>query len=139
MKKSNVYAFKPTASWESYYKKIGELNQTQLNELISRLNDTEIHTDSCISKIEYQLILKRHLTEDDATPVTDAIDLPDVKITDFYYNLKFQCNDTGNKPTNNFTRIKYCMNNFMAGKCRCNYMRNVLGAVLFPEIYAKTK
>lgn len=58
----------------------------------------------------------------------------------FYLDTNPQCvKNTNNRKWNDTAKLKCCANNLCTGKCTDEFIKNTLGAILYPQHYGKQK
>lgn len=65
-----------------------------------------------------------------------------LEISDLFYLAEYgtHCPACGDKKIKSeLAATKYCAKNLRMGRCRDEFMRNTIGAALFPQFYAKDK
>lgn len=101
----------------------------QLLELISRLSTTICANNNCLGTI--QILYQDH-------PHMNYTTNKLLIQSDFADKKMFPC-DTSlyNAPPS--SKVHACAHNLSTGKCRDEFIRNTVGAILFPQFYANTK
>lgn len=114
---------------------LGYIGSDELKELMNVFNTNKIAPNACIYSLSLSYSQKTNFGR-------TAIGNKHNRVLDidgmFYYNQYPQCGKQ-NCPLNEEDKIKRCARNLRNGKCLDEFIRNTLGAVLFPEHYAKDK
>lgn len=114
---------------------LGCINLTERDKLMNVLNTNCVAADACIRSLGLSYtdhVNFGHMlgqTKRNRTLNIDGM---------FYFDQDTKCG-TPNPHMDEEAKIKRCARNLKAGKCRDEFMRKTLGAILFPQHYAKDK
>ena len=133
----SVYFYKLASSYDGFNQPLAHISEEQADKLIKMFQSEKIPADSCMSELMY--FSKNKITRENNTNVNKNL-----YITDFYWGgMKFLCAEPSeniqNMDANNLHRISSCFQHLTTGKCKCPFMANTVGKVLFPQFYANQK
>lgn len=131
----NFVQYEPYEHFPNHVAMLGCISLAELDKLMNALNTNRVAADACIRSLA--LSYTDHvnfgrmpgLTKRNCTLNIDGM---------FYYGQDTKCG-TPNPHMDEEAKIKRCARNLKNGKCKDEFIRNTLGATLFPQHYAKDK
>ena len=114
---------------------LGAITTDQAQELLDTFNTSDVAPNACIKTLsmEYKDSARFGMTPGFG-PRYSSLDIDGL----FYCDTYPQCKQTIRK-TNEISKLKHCARNLRAGKCTDEFIKNTLGAALYPQHYGKQK
>ena len=131
----NFVEYVPYESIPDHIKTLGYISDEDALKLLDAFNTSDVAPNACIKTLSLALSDKvsfGHIPGYGAR--YRSLDIDGL----FYYDTKPQCAKT-NRKMNNTSKLKCCARNLRAGKCTDEFIKNTLGAALFPQHYGKNK
>lgn len=131
----NFVLYEPYETFPDIVAHLGKISDNDLNKIMSAFNTSAIAPNACIKSLDlnYQDNVKFGRipgnSKRDRTLELDSM---------FYFDTTPMCGKPNCK-LDNTAKIKRCARNLKNGKCVDEFIRNTLGAVLYPQHYAKDK
>lgn len=127
--------YEPYEHFPTHIASLGCITRNELDILMEKLSTSDIAPNTCIKML--------NLEYNEHTRFGHAIGGHELRRSlsidgMFYFDQYPQCG----KPNCNLSeadKIKRCARNLKNGQCRDEFIRNTLGAILFPQHYAKDK
>lgn len=132
----SVHFYKSPASYGFFDECLANISKEQADKLITMFESEKIPENSCIDGIEYYCT--------NATRGKKDFFNKKLYLTNFYFGgMKFPCakttEDKKYMDANNIHSVSSCFQHLTTGKCKCPFMANTVGKVLFPQFYDKQK
>ena len=114
---------------------LGAVSVPQAQEIMDKFNNTTVAPNACIKTLYLEYSDRaRFGNVPSFGPRYSSLNLDGL----FYYDTKPQCAKT-NRKMDDTSKLKYCARSLRAGKCCDEFIKNTLGAALYPQHYGKQK
>lgn len=133
----NFVEYIPYESIPNHIKTLGYISDADAQKLMDTFNTSDVAPDACIKTLSMELNDKVSYGKIPGFGVRyRSLDIDGL----FYYDTTPQCADSARKQEwNDAKKLKCCARNLRTGKCRDEFIKNTLGAILFPQHYGKQK
>lgn len=131
----NFVEYVPYESIPDHVKTLGYISDEDALKLLDAFNTSDVAPNACIKTLSLALSDKvsfGHIPGYGAR--YRSLDIDGL----FYYDTKPQCAKT-NRKMDDTSKLKYCARSLRAGKCCDEFIKNTLGAILYPQHYGKNK
>lgn len=131
----NFVAHEPYSEYPDVIAKLGNISFTDLLKIMNTFSTEKAKPNACIYCLsaEYNDTVRLGRTAWHQRRY-NSLNLSQM----FWLDNTPQCGEP-NSHMDEVAKIKRCARNLKNGKCRDEFIRNTLGAVLFPQHYAKNK
>ena len=131
----NYVTYDPYESMPTNIINLGAITTDQAQELLDTFNTSDVAPNACIKTLsmEYKDSARFSMTPGSG-PRYSSLDIDGL----FYCDTYPLCNQTIRK-TNEISKLKCCARNLRNGKCTDEFIKNTLGAALYPQHYGKQK
>ncbi|MFQ6702588.1 MAG: hypothetical protein ACLRFO_00085 [Alphaproteobacteria bacterium] len=128
-------SYEPHEHFPDIIATLGHISEAERQSLMSAFNTKTSAPNACIKTLCLEYSDKaRFGNVPSFGPRYSSLNLDGL----FYYDTKPQCAKT-NRKMDNTSKLKYCARNLKDGKCVDEFIRNTLGAILYPQHYAMEK
>ena len=131
----NFVTYEPHESIPTNIINLGAISVPQAQEIMDKFNNAAVAPNACIKTLclEYN-DQARFGNVPSFGPRYSSLDLDGL----FYCDTNPQCKKTIRK-MDELSKLKHCARSLRAGKCCDEFIKNTLGAALFPQHYGKQK
>lgn len=118
---------------------VTRITAAQLAQMQENVVNAKIPATSCINSITMTYMDRISFLDGGRRCNRQTGRCRELEIKDLFWlsDGKFACGTCRQK--NDIAMMRHCAHNLRAGRCRDAFMRNTIGAVLFPALYAKDK
>ena len=131
----NFVAYEPWEQLPTTVINLGGISVETAQKIMDAFNTNDVAPNACIKTLsmEYKDTVRFGQTPSFG-PRYSTLDLDGL----FYCDTYPQCKKTIRK-MDNVSKLKHCARNLRAGKCTDEFIKNTLGAALYPQHYGKQK
>lgn len=131
----NFVEYMPYENIPNHIKTLGYISDADTQKLLDAFNTTDIAANACIKTLNMEFNDRVTFGQMPGFGARyRSLDISGL----FYLDDNPQCCQTARK-WNETAKLKYCVRNLRAGKCTDEFIKNTLGAILYPQHYGKQK
>lgn len=131
----NFVEYVPYESIPNHVKTLGYISEQDALKLMDIFNTSDVAPDACIKTLSMELTDKVSYGKIPGYAMRyRSLDIDGL----FYLDTKPQCGTPSNKMSDT-AKLKHCARNLRAGRCTDEFIKNTLGAILYPQHYGKNK
>ena len=128
-------AYEPYESFAAPVALLGDISIDQAKQLLDTFDNATPGPDACICSMTLQFTDRTRFGHKPNKGLRyQALELDGM----FYPDRNPHCGKP-NKRMTEAQKIKRCANNLRSGKCQDDFIRQTIGALLFPQYYGNTK
>ena len=133
----NFVEYEPYEHFPNHVKTLGYISDTDALKLTDAFNTSTVAPNACIKTLSIQFTDHVHFGN---TPGTGtryrSLDIDGL----FYLDTNPQCvKNTNTREWTDKKKLLCCARNLRTGKCTDEFIKNTLGAILYPQHYGKQK
>ena len=127
--------YEPYEHFPDILETLGCISESELEHIMSAFNTKEYSPDACIRSLSLEYSDHTNFGRTMGAPNRHrSLELSGM----FYFDQATKCGKCSSR-TSETTKIKRCARNLKNGKCQDEFIRNTLGAILYPQHYATDK
>ena len=131
----NFVEYVPHESIPNHIKTLGYISDADAQKLMDTFNTSDVAQNACIKTLSMELNDKVSYGKMPGFGMRyRSLDIDGL----FYCDTYPQCTKTI-RNMDELSKTKHCARNLRAGKCTDEFIRNTLGAILYPQHYGKQK
>ncbi len=130
----NFVHYEPYEPYPDTIAYLGDITNSECMQLMDTFTTQSVLPNACIRHMSLEFIDKTYFGR--APWHQDR--RRTLNLSSMFYNNMPKCGQQ-NCELDDTAKIKRCIRNLRAGKCQDEFIRNTLGAILFPYYYGKQK
>lgn len=126
--------YEPYEPYPDIIAHLGEISDSERTQLMDAFSQHTPALDACVRQMSLEFIDKTYFGR---TPWAQER-YRTLNLSSMFYNQMPKCGQQNCK-LDDSAKIKRCARNLKNGKCQDEFIKNTLGAILFPQHYGKQK